>query len=718
MFGYFHHDSGKALEKNDFFRFAHQFRQIVQEHVPTVQTITFLEPPRQQPAVHVGEGEEEIKWRDAMEAAVTKGKPILADDRLFLPFSVGEEFVVLQLEGLDEFLVRKVGGDWIDGLSSRLLREFLLVKRACIDSLTGLLSSLYLEEYLDSRERCRKGVLFLVAVYPRGASSFQAKKYQCRTVSLLQSFVESRFPLYHLGQSCFGIVCEDCDLEFVSDFVPSLVSFLKRERCYRVHVGSAALDCVTDDLDSDETALPSEAIMKKAWAALHVASRRGPFAFCNYASIEDAAKHPFALPPLRLSRWLQRITRKVDKFSLLQFDSRAQALIDAVAECPVKGREYFLASDSIFLLLPGKDGQSALRAGKDLLLLLGEKQKQFSVNVGVSSFPSIDFRKSELLLNCRKALLHGTFLEPGGVVLFDAVSLNISGDVYYGDGDLVRAVKEYRRGLFLDPENGNLLNSLGVCYAQMNRHKEAVDCFSKACRSKEDQFMALYNLGLEQQLQVENRQAIDAFTKALALPMQEEREETARQDILFQLAVLCVQEGQYEKSLELLLSWYQAENGNPGRTKAARYLGESYYRLGRHREAMTWLQRAMGYDEYDAEVLGLLGELYLLENEGDDIALRFCEKSVELNPDSLKLKLRLSRAQIHCGDFEAAIRNLRPCLRNRKVRPEALLQRGVVSQEQGDVAAARKWFAKAVSVAGADSETIRRARQYLNKIKK
>ena len=40
----------------------------------------------------------------------------------------------------------------------------------------------------------------------------------------------------------------------------------------------------------------------------------------------------------------------------------------------------------------------------------------------------------------------------------------------------------------------------------------------------------------------------------------------------------------------------------------------------------------MRFDEYDAEVLGLLGELYLSENEGDDIALRFCEKAVELNP--------------------------------------------------------------------------------------
>ncbi len=717
MFGYFQHEAVKGLEKNDFFHFSQEFRQIVQEHVPTVQEITFLDPPRQQPAVHTDEGEEEKKWRDAMEGAVRLGSPMLADDILFLPFPVGEEFVIARLKGLDEFLVRKIGGDWVDGLCTLLLREFLLIKRACIDSLTGLLSSLHLEEYLDSRERFREGVLFLIAVYPKGSSSFQAKKYQSHTVSLLKSFVEGRFPLYYLGQSCFGIVCENCDSEFVSGFVPSLVDFLKRERCYRVHVGSAAISSVAGNSDS-EKALSSEEVMKKAWAALHVASKRGPFAFCNYTSIEDAAEHPFASPALRLSRWLQRITRNVDTFSLLQFDSEDQLLIDAVAELSEEGVEYFVDSDAVFLMLPEKVGASAGKVGEDILLLLEKKKKDLSVNAGVSSFPSIDFRKSELLINCRKALLHGSFLEPSGVVHFDAVSLNISGDIYYGDGDLVRAVKEYRRGLLLDSNNGNLLNSLGVCYAQMNRHKEAVNCFSKACVSREDQFMAYYNLGLEQQLQVENLQAIDSFTKALALPMQEEREETARKDILFQLAVLCVEEGLYEKGLELLLSWYKSESESPRSGKAARYLGESYYRVGMYREAMTWLQRAMRYDEYDAEVLGLLGELYLRENEGDDIALRFCEKSVELSPDSFNLKIRLSRAQIHCGDFQSAIKNLRPCLRNRKFRPKALLQRGIVTQEQGDLNAAQKWFTKAVSCAGADSGTVKQAHHYLNKLKK
>ncbi len=718
MFGYFQHDAGKGLEKNDFFRFGFEFKRIVHENVPTVQDVSFLEPPQKQPALYADEAQEERKVREALERCADQRSPVLANDMLFLPLPVEEECIIAQLEGLDDFLVRKVGGDWVDGLCSLLLREFLLVKRACIDSLTGLLSSLHLEEYLDSRNQSQGGVLFLLAVYPKASSSFQAKKYQYHTVSLLKSFVEERFSLYYLGQSCFAMVCENCDQGFVSAFVPSLVNYLKKERCFRVHVGSVAMDCVTER-GASEILPSSEEVMRKAWAALHVASKRGPFAFCNYTSIEDAEKHPFALPAPRLSRWLQRTTRKLQSFSLLQVDSGRQAVLDAVAELGEPGMEYLADNNSVYLMLPEKEGQSEQKIGEKILSLQARREREGqAVNVGVSSYPSADFRKSEFLLNCCKALFHGTFLEKGVVVKFDAVSLNISGDVFYGEGDLVRAVKEYRRGLLLGPDNGNLLNSLGVCYAQMNRHKEAVECFSKACASRDDQFMALYNLGLEQQLQGENVAAIDSFTEALALPMEEEREEKARRDMTFQLAVLCTEEARYTKSLELLLSWYEAERDGPGSGKAARYLGESYHGIGNDQEAMTWLQRAMRHDEYDAEVLGLLGEIYLKENEGDDIALRFCEKSVELSPDSLSLKLRLARVQIHCGDFQAALKNLQPCLRNRKLRPEALLQRGLLSLEQGDGQAAKKWFAKTVSHTDSDQKIVAQANHYLKQIKK
>ncbi len=716
MLGYFQNEACKGLERNDFFRFSKEFQQVIHDNIPTIEDVLFFDPPQQQPAVTLEEGKEEKALRQGMEKAVKQGSPVLSGNMMFLPFSIGNSSIVAQVNGLDDYLVRKIGKDWLDGLSTLLLREFLLVKRACVDSLTGLLSSLHLEEYFDASEGNRQGVMVLITVYPKSSSSFQAKEYQHRTVSLLTNFLEDRFPLYYLGQSCFGLVCENCDADFAAGFAPSLVNYLKRERCARVHVASAAFGGMSEPVDS---ALPlSEIVIKKAWAALHVASKRGPFAFCNFSSIEDAANHPLAPSSPPLVRWLLKVSRKLNRFSLIQFDCGSELLVESVVNVAGSDAEYFTDDNSVYLLLAEEGEKEALKTGTQILKYFGTKENNgTAVNAGISSFPLSDFRKSELLLNCRKALCHAAFLTPGSLVCCDGVSFNISGDIYYGDGDIVLAVKEYQRGLLLEPSNGNLLNSLGVCYAQMNKHKQALDCFQQACDSKDDQFMAFYNLGLEQQIRAKNNQAIDSFSKALALP-ENEGEEKARKDMSFQLAVLCIKEKEYQKGFDLLLPWYEIESAGGGGSKAVRYLGEACYGIGRHRDAMKYLQQAMRYDEYDAEVLGLLGEIYLKENEGDDIALRLCEKAVELSPYSHSLKIRLARAQIQCGDFETALENLQPCLRNKKYRPTALLQRGLLSREQGQLRAAEKWFVKAESCPGGDAEIVHEARNFLKDLRK
>ena len=70
-----------------------------------------------------------------------------------------------------------------------------------------------------------------------------------------------------------------------------------------------------------------------------------------------------------------------------------------------------------------------------------------SVSAGVACFPFSDFKKSTTPYNCRKALSHAAFFGKSGMALFDAVSLNITGDIYFSDGDFVKAVTEYKRGV-------------------------------------------------------------------------------------------------------------------------------------------------------------------------------------------------------------------------------------------------------------------------------
>jgi hypothetical protein len=196
MFGFFQHDYCKRLERRDFFRFSQEFSQVIYDNIPTIEALSFLDSPTPQPAASSEEDTAEKDLRQGMEKAVDQRGPVLVDDMLLLPFAAGDSTIIAQVKGLDDYLIRKVGKDWLDGLSSLLLREFLLVKRACVDSLSGLLSSLHLEEYLDSDNRDEHGLVLLVSVYPKSSSSFQAKKYQHRTVSLLKRFVKDRFPIY------------------------------------------------------------------------------------------------------------------------------------------------------------------------------------------------------------------------------------------------------------------------------------------------------------------------------------------------------------------------------------------------------------------------------------------------------------------------------------------------------------------------------------------
>jgi tetratricopeptide (TPR) repeat protein len=715
MFGFFPHDRCKGIERRDFFRFSTEFRQVIYENIPTIGELIFFDPPLQLPAGSPGETKEEQELRLGVEQAIEQGSPVLVGDTLLLPFLVADSTVIARLKGLDQYLIKKVGNDWLEGLSFLLIREFLLIKRACTDSLTGLLSSLHLEEYLERDDGRREGVFVLLSVYPKSTGSFQAKKYQLHTVSLLNTFVEERFPLFYLGQSCFGILCEGQGPEFAAEFAPSLVNYLKRSSCPRVHVASTVYGDASKESGNPS---PTVNIMKKAWAALHVATRRGPFAFCNYKAIEDAAIHPLAPPAAPVARWLRKHSRKIDQCCLLLFDTEQNAFADSVAEYAGDTDFPLIHGGRIYLFAAHCSVEKAKGIGSKILQHFSHKNGcASSVNCGIGVFPSGNFKKSELPLNCYKALCHAKFLDPGSVVVCDAVSCNIAGDMHYGDGDLVLAVKEYKRGLVLDPEDGNLLNSLGVCYAQMNRHKDAVECFAMASKLPDDRFMALYNLGLEQQICKESSQAIESFTTALALPSME-NEDKARQDMSFQLALLLIANHSYQDGLDLLLPWYRSQKKEGWEGKAFRYLGEAYSGVGNHTEAMKFLQRAVGYDEYDAEVLGLLGEIYLKENEGDDIALRFCEKAAELSPDSLGLQLSLAKAQVQCGDFERGITTLQPCLRNKQTRPAALIQRGVLAYEQGQIRAAVNWFVKAESCPGreSDPENKKIARYFLKKL--
>ena len=139
--------------------------------------------------------------------------------------------------------------------------------------------------------------------------------------------------------------------------------------------------------------------------------------------------------------------------------------------------------------------------------------------------------------------------------------------------------------------------------------------------------MALFNLGVTFLITAEDEKAIAYFEQALAVSRCSP-EINQRNDLLLQLAKLYCRTGRYKKAVVLLEKEKIPAAGSSltrGRYALLRYLGEAYMGSGRNKEAVMVLQRAVRCNPHDAYALSMLGELYALENQGDDIALSLCE---------------------------------------------------------------------------------------------
>jgi tetratricopeptide (TPR) repeat protein len=319
----------------------------------------------------------------------------------------------------------------------------------------------------------------------------------------------------------------------------------------------------------------------------------------------------------------------------------------------------------VYLFLADQDQDAALATVRQLLARVGlESDRTFSV--GLAAFPCGEFKRSTVPLNARKALRHTFFFGPASITRFDAVSLNISGDVYYNDGDMNGAVREYLLGLELAPRSVNLLNSLGVAYVRLNRFQTAIDCFEKALAVAPGNYMALFNLGSAWLACGRDDLAVDCLEKALAV-------DARLFDPTLQLAELYCRSGQYQKVVGLLDVGAAARGKREEWEDAAalRCLGEAWRHLGENRRAMACLQQASAFNPRDSRALSLLGELYDVAGEGNDIALCLCREAVALDDSRWDNWHRLGLVMFRQGLKQEAVINLQRSLRLNRGNLEA-----------------------------------------------
>jgi tetratricopeptide (TPR) repeat protein len=295
----------------------------------------------------------------------------------------------------------------------------------------------------------------------------------------------------------------------------------------------------------------------------------------------------------------------------------------------------------------------------------GESELAF----GVAAWPCLDFNKSEIPGNCLKALLHSSYLGSGITVFFDHISLNVSGDFFFDGGDYRAAIREYRRGLRLQPGDLNLMNSLGVALIECGQERQAAICFQEVLVQDPSNYMALVNLGHVQYALGRKEVALARFEQAYRVLG---TVNVAPQELLVPLGKLYAEFGEHDKAQAVFEHW-QSCPGSENEFLLYRLLAQSYYANGWWEDAIQACQKALRIFPQDSISLSTLGLLYVKQGEGNDIGLNLCRKALALdnfNPDHW---YRLGRAQLHAGDQAGALSSAKHCLQLQRFHIQGML---------------------------------------------
>ena len=288
----------------------------------------------------------------------------------------------------------------------------------------------------------------------------------------------------------------------------------------------------------------------------------------------------------------------------------------------------------------------------DTLALAQQLQTQFAektgatATAGIAQYPTLAYERREIMESARKALVHAEFFGPGSRIAFDSVSLNISGDQFYQQGDIEQAMKEFNLALALDPENVNVYNSLGVCHGINGDFDKALEAFGSANRLDPDEVMPIYNTGYVHMLKKEYEKALKYFRKA-------EQIDASVFELAFQTGRACLATENPDAARAYLET---ATRLYPQSSAAFRFLGECYHQLDRLSDAESAYKTALKLNPEDADALSTLGYIYETLGKNGDIALLFCRQSCEIAPDSGLFRHRLARIHLNRNQLDEALR--------------------------------------------------------------
>lgn len=678
----------KLLETNDFIRFSVSFGEILKKKIPTVSSVDFF------PLSEIPETEDRTITKLISDLRMAGEGVAVASDCLAFTMGLHDEKIAVVLGGVDQYILKRYSKDWLIEIRDELLGSFILLKQARIDTQTGLLNVSNLNYLLHSIVDYSKLTLALIDVPARTGLSKQLYGHVSNSAKALKRFTTGNCYLHYLGHSVFAQLFIDVSHSEVTSYCTSLIRHMKSEGHAKVHIGFCSGEGVLFDEVKDNRS--RQAFLDQGWEALQVAAKRGPFSFCDYNEYHNPEKNPLCEPARKVKRKISAKCRNINSFSLVKFKSCSNIPIaNLLVLLEEQYRENLLVFENEILLLFKEIPLHSVK--KDIENFLGKVNSDGDsgscFSAGIGRFPFGKYKKTDVIMQCSKAILHGELLGKGSVVIFDHVSLNISGDIYFGSGDLTAAVKEYRNGLSFSPHNVNLLNSLGVAYAMMNKDSFAQRCFSQVLSEEPDNFMALYNDGLGYMKKGDYQKALCRYEAAMAVYCEEDGKDIWDELQLSLGKLYCVTE-KFEKAFSVLMALSKRDAVKVNRARVFKYLGLACFQLDRLKEAGSCLQQALLLNEFDADCLSLLGKTYFKTKQGHEVALSLCQKSVELSPEKKNNILRLAEVELECGLYKEAKKNIDRCIRTKAVKMRAMELMIVFFEKTERIDRARHWSMK------------------------
>lgn len=683
-----------SLAKKDFTFFHRLFCQEINLLLPVSGAVFFWEQsgnwlPKKRAEEMLGQGYARLS------ALCASLEPAVIENVLVLPVIVeGGGHVAVIIGDIDSGLLRKMSPEWLRELRDNVQDALVQAKQAYIYPETGLYSIRLLKMIWDELGD-KSGAFFLIGTPDRTRRSSQGLMKVMQTACMLEATMSG--PVFYFGGKVFGVYQGNLSRDSALHFAHRLLGRLKREGAHYVHIGIALVQ------EHEENSLVP--LLDDCWHALETAEQRGPFSLCEASFLPHRHIHPLAPPVREIVNRLQYKWRKLNRFSILLLRVEWVDEKDKGERVPLarrltenyQGKYTFVSvnSSECYLLLPGISAKKALLAARSIKDKLDGVLQPNQLAIGLSDWPCLGLFKRATLVNCRKALMHGDFFGPGSITLFDHVSLNVSGDYFFEEGDYRQAVKDYKAGLKMNPGEVNLLNSLGVALTELNRLVEAVSCFDLVLEKETKNFMALVNKGFALRMLKKEEGALACLSQAVTC--QEFSSSPVSTDISLQLGRLYCARGQYEHAVTAL-EQMKSQGSETTRYLLCSLLGEAYAATGRHDKAISILQEAIRYNPHDAQSMSILGYLYGIEGQGDDIALSLCTQAVNIDDLAWGNWFRLAKVRFKMADYDGSLAAVKESLLKNRTAVDAIFLAGNIFAKHGNTKQAKRMFQRVLRI--------------------